>query len=74
MHAHKFTRSHLLSGTRNDGIQALKENPAVPMETLSEIWEWKKAGISEDDCLERLSLRTVPSEYTLCPWSGMSLK
>ena len=54
-------------------IQAVKGNPAVPMRVLSEIWGWKNAGIDTDDWIGRLRLRTVPSGYTPCPWSGMML-
>ncbi len=48
----------------------VKGNPAVPMRVLSEIWGWKNAGIDTDDWIGRLRLRTVPSGYTPCPWSG----
>lgn len=56
--------------TKDGHVQALRHNPAVPIETLTEILQWKKAGTDDKDVIERLRLRTVPSGYTPCLWSG----
>ena len=55
----------------NGTLRPIKENRAVSQEVLLETKEWKELGLSEDDWIERLRLRTVPPGYTPCPWSGM---
>ena len=59
---------------KSDGTIVAKEsNPAVHDDLLEEIWKWKADGLSEDDVIDRLRCRTVPSGYALSPWVKGSL-
>lgn len=51
-------------------MQALRHNSVIPPEILMEVLQWKQSGIDDKDMVERLRLRTVPSGYTPCSWSG----
>ena len=43
-------------------------NDTVPQCILKDIHEWMLAGLSFDDAVERLRLKTVPSGYVPKPW------
>lgn len=58
------------SETKDGQVQAVKNNPAVPTEVLAEIFEWKQSGVDDNDIIQRLRLKTVPTGYTPCPWTG----
>ena len=50
-------------------------NPAVSSPLLQEVYQWTKECATIDDVIERLRLRTVPSEYvgTIHTWiDGMT--
>lgn len=56
--------------TKDGCVQALRYNPAISTETLMAILQWKRLGIDDEDVIERLRLKTVPSGYTPSVWSG----
>lgn len=51
----------------NNEIVAKRFNPALS-KTIKEVWAWKEQDISEDDVIDRLRARTVPSGYPTHPW------
>ena len=60
----------------NGRIIARVTNPAVSSTLLQEVYQWNKEGATIDDIIERLRLRTVPSEYvgTIHTWiDGMAV-
>lgn len=50
-------------------IVAKLPNPSVSPDLLKEIYLWKKSGASNDDVLDRLRLRCVPTGYIPKPWN-----
>ena len=46
-------------------------NPAVPITVLDEIWNWKQHGISIENAIQRMRVRTVPPGYTFQNWKDM---
>ena len=52
------------------GLSAVRANPAVPKEVLSEISQWKESGIGQSDILQRLRLQMVPAGYVPQTWAG----
>ena len=61
---HLIISLELADGT----IVAERENPAVPHAVLSDIWAWRKDGISMKDAVDRLRPRTVPPGYAFNNW------
>jgi len=60
----------------NGRIIARVVNPAVSSALLQEVYQWNKEGATIDDVIERLRLRTAPSEYvgTIHTWiEGMTV-
>ena len=60
----------------NGRIIARVTNPAVSSTLLQEVYQWNKEGATINDIIERLRLRTVPSEYvgTIHTWiDGMAV-
>lgn len=55
-------------------VTANLPNPAVPVDTLKEILQWRNGGAEEDDIIDRLRTRTVPEGYTPHPWSPGTVK
>ena len=54
--------------TLDGHIVAKKESPAVSMELLAEILDWKLEGATDKDVLCRLRHRTVPAGYSYHSW------
>ena len=50
-------------------VTAIHPDPAVPKEMLGEIAGWKRSGLTDDDVIDRLRVRTVPAGYPIHPWS-----
>lgn len=68
--------SYCVSVDDNRRIIARVTNPAVSSALLQEVYQWNKEGATIDDVIERLRLRTVPSEYvgTIHTWiDGMAV-
>ena len=54
----------------SDGTIVPKEpNPTVPDDLLKEVSKWTSEGVTEDDVIDRLQCRTVPSGYTFSSWT-----
>jgi len=51
-------------------IVAVHSCPSVTSTLLCEIYRWRESGASEDDVIERLRTRCVPSGYTTLLWSS----
>jgi len=68
--------SYCVSVDDNGRIIARVTNPAMNSALLQEVYQWNKEGATIDDVIERLRLRTVPSEYvgTIHTWiDGMAM-
>ena len=65
-----YTTDVLSVGCPDGSIVATEQNPAVSAELLAEIFQWREAGATEDDVIERLRMRTVPPGYTPHLWNG----
>lgn len=61
---------YIFSKETKDGLSAVKPNPAVPENVLTDIYNWKSEGVSQHDWLQRLRLQMVPSGYVPCTWTG----
>lgn len=47
---------------------AQKQNPAIPVNLLRDIFTWKAEGATEIDIITRLRQRTVPAGYAYHTW------
>ena len=68
--------SYCISVDDNGRIIARVVNPAVSSALLQDVDQWNKEGATIDDVIERLRLRTAPSEYvgTIHTWiEGMTV-
>ena len=56
-------------------VTAACPNPAVSKEVLKDILTWKASGLSDEDVIDKLRTRMVPTGYTYHYWkqgSGLS--
>ena len=53
----------------DDTIVPKEPNPAVPDDLLKEVSQWTSEGVTEDDVIDRLRCRTVPSGYAFSSWT-----
>ena len=55
-------------------IVGLQPAPCVSTALLCEIHSWRESGASEDDVIDRLRTRCVPSGYTPHVWNSGTRK
>jgi len=57
------------SGSAEGVVTARIHNDAVHIDLLNQIYGWVTAGATQDDIIERLRLKTVPTGYNIHTWT-----
>ena len=69
-----FYKYNVNTGSKEGNVSAVQHNPGISAELLDEINSWYTQGVTVDDVIERLRLRTVPPGYTIHSWvEGVAL-
>lgn len=64
----KYIDCNLFIVNSNGTVTAILPNPAMCTEVLTEVLEWKSAGLKDIDIINNLRSRTVPPGYQYQTW------